>query len=159
MNSSRHFFWIQQAPHTNIVPRPKPATTSQIYHRQPCCPSSNLKVPLACWRLCLSSKDTRTTKVTAESLARQGGRSTAQLDTWRRTAQTHEQAAMGQPTSRTRKKSKNGLKKLEQRIDGPQTWWTFGRIRRIKLGTELGGAKRAHEHGYISHVGIQVIRP
>lgn len=61
-----------------------------------------------------------TPKVTAESLARQGGRSTAQLDTWRKTAQVHEQAAMGQRTSRSRRKIEKRLKELEQRIVGRQ---------------------------------------
>lgn len=59
--------------------------------------------------------------MTAESLARQGGQSTTQLDTWRKTAQTHEQAAMGQPTSRSKEKTKKRLKKLEQKVDGQQT--------------------------------------
>ena len=69
----------------------------------------------------IHSQDTLTPRVTAESLARQGGRSTAQLDAWRKTAQTHEQAAVGQRTSRSRKKTKKGLRELEQRIDGQQT--------------------------------------
>lgn len=67
------------------------------------------------------SQDVIMPRVTAESLARQGGRSTAQLDTWRKTAQAHEQAAIGQRTSRSRKTTMKRLKELEQRIGGQQT--------------------------------------
>lgn len=69
----------------------------------------------------IHGEDTLTPRVTAESLARQGGRSAAQLDTWRKTAQAHEQAAIGQRTSRSKEKTKKQLRELEQRIDGQQT--------------------------------------
>lgn len=67
------------------------------------------------------SQDALIPRVTAESLARQGGRSTAQLDTWRKTAQAHEQAAIGQRTYRSTKETKKNLKELERRIGGQQT--------------------------------------
>ena len=86
------------------------------------CLISSRSLFFPCWHPCFSSEENNAPKVPAESLARQGEQPRAQFDTWRRTTHRHEQVAIGQLTSRSRKKIKRLLKKLERRINGQQTW-------------------------------------
>ncbi|MCJ1454552.1 hypothetical protein MMC28_004905 [Mycoblastus sanguinarius] len=64
------------------------------------------------------SRNTEPLRLTAENLSALAEPAKPQMRDWLKKAQTHEQVAVGEKTSRSKSKMKKFLNKIEQKVEG-----------------------------------------